>query len=103
MEGRGVPAVVLGTHEFLPLGRAEAASRGVADLCIVTGAHPIGGIAPGAVAAKAAGAVGAVAEALAGSRRGAPAAGPSASAPRGHAAPDDLDAFQAWALERGWG
>jgi hypothetical protein len=94
--------VVLGTDEFLPLGRAEAASRGLPDLPIVTVPHPIGGVAPEGVAAKASAAVDAVAAALlrAGAGGGAARAGASA---RVHAAPDDLDAFQAWALERGWG
>jgi hypothetical protein len=93
---------VLGTQEFLPLGRAEAASRGLPDLPIVTVPHPIGGIAPEAVAAKAS----AVVDAVAGALLGAPSADGSARAgvpARAHPAPDDLDAFQAWALERGWG
>jgi hypothetical protein len=93
---------VLGTREFLALARAEAAARGLPGLPIVAVAHPIGGIPAAAIAAKAAGAVEAVAAALAPAAAGA-AAAPGEPGARVHAAPDDLDAFQAFALERGWG
>jgi len=94
---------VLGTDEFHPLGRAEAAARGLPGLPIVTVPHPIGGIAAERVAARAGGIVEAVARALgpgAAAEGSRPADGGGAGA---HAAPDDLDEFQGFALERGWG
>jgi hypothetical protein len=94
--------VVLGTHEFRPLAQAEAAARGRPDLGIVTVPHPIGGIAEGLVAGKALQAVDAVAAALTGSGAAPPASDTAAVAVR-HRAPEDLLAFQAFAMERGWG
>jgi hypothetical protein len=103
LERRGVAAVVLGTDEFHPLGLAEATSRGLPDLPIVTVPHPIGGVAPESVAAKASAIADALDRALApGGSRGASSAAPAGPA-RAHAAPDDLDAFQAWVMGKGWG
>ena len=45
--------VVLGTDEFLPLARAQITARGLPGLPVVTVPHPIGGIPPAAVSAKA--------------------------------------------------
>jgi hypothetical protein len=80
----------------------QARAHGLADLPVVTVPHPIGGVPEAAVRAKAAAIVDRVAAAL--------TAGPSASsgpdagaAVPCHAAPDDLDAFQAWIMEQGWG
>ena len=107
MEGRGIPAIVLGTDEFVPLARAEATARSVPDLPVVTVPHPIGGIADKEVARKAERIVDAVLAAATGAARAVtPVGGPTAAATplsRLHAAPDDLDAYQAWMLERGWG
>jgi hypothetical protein len=64
--------------------------------------HPIGGIAEPLVAGKAVEAVDAVVTAL--TRAGTGAAAASAeSAVSHHRAPDDLLAFQAFVMERGWG
>jgi hypothetical protein len=94
---------VLGTNEFRPLALAEAAAKGVPGLGIVSVSHPIGGIAEAAVADKAAQAVAPVLAALTGrTPAGAPTDGAgSAGAP--HRAPEDLLAFQAFVMERGWG
>jgi hypothetical protein len=53
LEKEGVPAVVVGTDEFLSLGRLESRSRGLADLDFAITQHPIGGLRPPAVLAKA--------------------------------------------------
>jgi hypothetical protein len=49
----GVPAVVVGTDEFLSLGKLESRSRGLPDLDFAITQHPIGGLRPPAVLAKA--------------------------------------------------
>ena len=104
MEGRGIPTVVLGTHEFRPLALAEAKAKGLPDLGIVTVPHPIGGIAEDLVAGKARAAVDAVLAAL---TRASPAGGGAAAPVEGpasrHRAPADLLDFQSFMMERGWG
>lgn len=94
--------MVLGSDEFRPLALAEAGARGVPALPIVTVPHPIGGIPADAVERKAQQAVAAAAAALL-----APAAShaPATQGPAlaSHEAPDGLDEFQDWILERGWG
>jgi hypothetical protein len=93
--------VVLGTDEFIPLARAQVAARGLPGLPVVTVPHPIGGIPAAAVAAKAGPIVESVLRAL---TSDAAAASQAASAATGDVeAPDDLDRFQAWLMERGWG
>jgi hypothetical protein len=96
-----VPTVVLGTDAFLSLAQAQAVSHGYPHLPVVLVPHPIGGLAPAVVRAKAE----KVADlALAGlTRDPAPpaAAAPAASAAVVHA-PDDLDRFQEWACAEGW-
>ena len=73
------------------------------DLGLVTVPHPLGGIAEEAVAGKAALAVDAVLAALTrAAGAGAGAAGGEGAAAR-RRAPEDLLAFQAFAMERGWG
>ncbi len=95
--------VVLGTDEFYPLARAQATANGLPDLPVVTVPHPIGGIPEKAVALKAGPIVEQVARALIGATLGS-VPDTSAEAPAVcHAAPDDLDAFQSWILEQGWG
>ncbi|MEX2221407.1 MAG: UGSC family (seleno)protein, partial [Candidatus Rokuibacteriota bacterium] len=65
--------------------------------------HPIGGIAEETVAGKALQAVDAVRSALTrGAAAGADVAGADGAVAR-HPAPDDLLAFQAFMMERGWG
>jgi hypothetical protein len=67
----------------------------------VTVAHPIGGVDPHAVAARADGVLDAVVAALTRAPAHSPAAAPGAVALL--AAPDDIDAFQEFALAEGWG
>jgi hypothetical protein len=100
LEGRGVPAVVVGTQEFRPLALADARSRGVPDLPVVSVPHPIGGIPADAVTLKAEGGFRAL---LDGFRGGAAAGAGIASPAPLHSAPDDLLAYQEWILEQGWG
>jgi hypothetical protein len=101
-----VACVVLGTDEFLPLARAQTTARGLPGLPVVTVPHPIGGIPAAVVAAKAAPIIESVLLAL----TSWPAAGETAAAAHRVStsagdvdAPDDLDHFQAWLMERGWG
>jgi len=93
--------VVLGTDEFLPLARAQMTARGLPGLPMVTVPHPIGGIPAAAAAAKAEPIVESVLRAL---TSDAAVAAQGASTDVGDVeAPDDLDRFQAWLMERGWG
>jgi hypothetical protein len=96
-----VPVVVLGTDAFAALGRAAAEALGVPHVPLVTVPHPIGGVDPAAVRARAEAVVDEVLAALT-----VQPALPVAEVPA-HAgttgAPDDLDAFQEWVLAQGWG
>jgi hypothetical protein len=96
-----VPTVVLGTDAFTSLARAAAAALGLPHLPVVTVPHPIGGVDPKLVAARAEEIVGAVVHALTHD----PAAAPAAAATQAVIveAPDDLDAFQSFAIDQGWG
>lgn len=96
-----MPAVVLGTEAFASLGRTAAAALGLPHLPLVTVAHPIGGVEPSAVAARAEQIVGDVLAAL--TRDPAPPKPAESSTAPGLAAPDDLEAFQEFALAQGWG
>jgi hypothetical protein len=89
----------MGTDAFLALARTTAAALGLPRLPVVTVAHPIGGQDPALVRQRAEAVVGAVLEGL--TRDPAPAAAPAAGEVLD--APDDLDAFQEFAMERGWG
>lgn len=86
---------------FVPLGASVAASYGMPNLPLVTVPHPIGGLEPKLVRAKAERIVDQVFMALTTDPM-APAAvrGPADEAVT---APDDLDAFQVWAMTEGWG
>jgi hypothetical protein len=97
-----VATVVLGTDEFYPLARAQALANGLPDLPVVTVPHPIGGIPDKAVALKAAPVVEQVAAALTSVAASARPLAP-ATATVIQSAPEDLDAFQAWLMEQGWG
>jgi hypothetical protein len=44
MEKRGIPAVLLGSHEFSFLAEREREALGLPELATVYVAHPIGGI-----------------------------------------------------------
>jgi hypothetical protein len=48
-----VPTVVVGTDEFLQLAQLESKARGMPDLRLAITKHPIGGLKPEQVAAKA--------------------------------------------------
>jgi len=101
VEARGIPAVVLGTDAFLSLARAQAAKHGLPHLPVSLVAHPIGGVDPALVRGKAEAIVDGVLAGL--TRDPAPPARlrPAAGAAMTEA-PDDLDAFQAWAVAERW-
>jgi hypothetical protein len=96
-----VACVVLGTDEFIPLAKAQIRAKGLPRLPVVTVPHPIGGIPAAAVAAKAEAIVDSVLRALTMN----PDTGAAAVGVAGQAleAPGDIDEFQGWLLERGWG
>ena len=96
-----MPAVVLGTDAFLSLARAAAVKYGLPHLAVALVPHPLGGIDPTLVRAKAETVVGQVLDALTRDPI-APRAAAVAGGARGVDAPDDLDAFQAWAMDARW-
>jgi hypothetical protein len=101
VEARGIPAVVLGTDAFLSLARAQAAKYGFPHLPVSLVSHPIGGVDPALVRDRAESIVD---EVLAGLTRD-PALPARLTATVGAAvteAPDDLDAFQVWAMAQRW-
>jgi hypothetical protein len=101
LEGRGIPSVVLGTDAFISLARAASLKYGLPHLAVATVPHPIGGLDPKLVEAKAETIVDDVLAAL--TRDPAPPAAMAAAAgAAGAEAPDDLDQFQAWAMEQRW-
>ena len=92
---------MLGTDAFISLARAAGLKYGLPHLAVATVPHPIGGIDPKLVAAKAETIVDAVLAAL--TRDPAPPAALAATAGAvAVEAPDDLDAFQTWAMEQRW-
>lgn len=93
--------MVLGTDEFLPLARAQLTARGLPGLPVVTVPHPLGGIPVSAAAAKAEPIVDRVLGAL--TTDAAETADEAGATAREVDAPDDLDGFQAWLMECGWG
>jgi hypothetical protein len=97
VEARGVPAVVLGSDAFLSLARAQAAKHGVPHLAVALVPHPIGGVDPSAVRRKAEVIVDEVLSALTHDPVP-PARLDPATGALVVEAPDDLDAFQAWAM-----
>ena len=92
---------MLGTDAFLSLARAQAAKLGLPHLAVALVPHPVGGIDPALVRGKAEAIVDEVLAALTRD----PVA-PSRVRPSGGAAlvdaPDDLDAFQVWAMDARW-
>src|SRR6185436_10164436 len=101
LEGRGVPAVVLGTDAFISLARAAALKYGLPHLAVATVTHPIGGVDPKLVLDKAETIVDDVLAAL--TRDPAPPRSMTVAAGSvGVPAPDDLDEFQTWAMEQRW-
>ncbi|HEX9822567.1 MAG TPA: hypothetical protein VGD07_23455 [Methylomirabilota bacterium] len=101
MEARGIPAVVLGTDAFLSLARAAAGKHGMPHLSVALVPHPIGGIDPAVVRGKAETIAGEVLDALT-RDPAAPRSAGTATATAVADAPDDLDAFQAWAVAERW-
>ena len=101
LEGRGVPSVVLGTDAFVSLARAQSATHGLPHLSVVLAPHPIGGIDPVLVVAKAEKIAAEALRAL--THDPAPPAGAAAAvAAVAVDGPDDLDAFQNWAMDELW-
>ena len=101
LEGKGVPAVVLGTEAFISLARAAALKYGLPHLAVATVPHPIGGVDSKLVAGKAETIVDEVLAAL--TRDPVmPAAMAATSGVVAVDGPDDLDAFQVWAMEQRW-
>jgi hypothetical protein len=101
VEARGIPAVVLGTDAFLSLARAQAAKLGLPHLAVALVPHPVGGIDPAIVRGKAETIVDEVRAALTRD----PALPPRLTRAPGAVvldAPDDLDAFQTWAMDARW-
>jgi hypothetical protein len=64
LEQRGIPTVVMGTHEFEQLARLEAKNRGLAELPLALIPHPLGGIREDEVVKKAEGVVESVRKAV---------------------------------------
>jgi hypothetical protein len=101
VEARGVPAVVLGTDAFLSLARAQSAKKGLPHLPVALVSHPIGGVDPSLVRGKAATIVDEVLTALT-SDPTPPARLAAGAGAAVDEVPDDLDAFQAWAMAERW-
>jgi hypothetical protein len=101
VEARGIPAVVLGTDAFLSLARAQSAKHGLPHLPVALVPHPIGGIDPAIVRGKAEAIVEEVLAALTTDPAPPAPMRPSAGAAVTEA-PEDLDAFQAWAMTERW-
>ncbi len=96
-----MPVAVLGTDAFASLAEAAAASLGMPHLQLATVSHPIGGIDPTRVRAKA----DAIVDRVIGSLTRDPAPPPASRAPDAApivSAPADLDEFQAFAVAEGW-
>jgi hypothetical protein len=95
-----VPTVVLGTDAFVSLAHATAIKHGLPHLPVATIPHPLGGVAPDVMVGRAASVVSAALRAL--------TADPPIPEAVGAArideveAPDDLDAFQEFAVSEGW-
>ncbi len=95
-----MPAVVLGTDAFRSLAETTSASLGCPTLPVIMVEHPIGGLPPAVVRARADAIVDSVLAALT-TEPPAPAA--AGMGPERLSAPSDIDGFQAFALAEGWG
>ena len=96
-----MPVAVLGTDAFVSLGEAAARALGMPHLQLTTVPHPIGGIDPKVVRAKAETIVDRVIAALTRDPV-TPTAAPAPEAAAVVAAPADLDGFQDFAVAEGW-
>jgi hypothetical protein len=91
---------VLGTDVFISLARATASSHGLPHLAVATIPHPLGGVAPDSILPKAEAIVDEVVRALTSDPES-----PATARASGVAeieAPEDLDAFQDFAMTEGW-
>jgi hypothetical protein len=95
-----VPSVVLGTDAFLSLAKATSAKHGLPHMPVALVPHPLGGIAAEAARAKADAILDEVLRGL--TTDPAPPATTAVAGPTLVDAPDDLDAFQLWAMEQEW-
>jgi len=95
-----VPAVVLGTDAFLSLARATSAKHGLPHMPVALVPHPLGGIPAEQARAKADGILDEVLRGLTNDPVAPAATG--AAGPMLVEAPEDLDAFQVWAMEQEW-
>lgn len=91
----------MGTDAFLSLAQAQRTTQGYPHLPVVLVPHPIGGVDPGSVRAKAEKVADQVLAALTFDPP-APAATVAAPSAVAVTAPDDLDRFQEWACAEGW-
>jgi hypothetical protein len=95
-----VPSVVLGTDAFLSLAKATSAKHGLPHMSVALVPHPLGGIAADTARAKADAILDEVLRGLTTDPAAPPAT--SAAGPTLMEVPDDLDAFQVWAMEQEW-
>jgi len=95
-----VPSVVVGTDAFLSLAKATSSKHGLPHMALALVPHPLGGIPVDAARAKAEAIVDGVLRNL--TTDPAPPTMTGASGPTLVDAPDDLDAFQVWAMEQEW-
>src|SRR2546427_1272623 len=95
-----MPAVVLGTDAFLPLGKATSAKHGLPHLAVALVPHPLGGVAPDTARAKADAILDEVLDGL--TTDPVPPVSTASAGPTLVESPEDLDAFQAWAMEQEW-
>jgi hypothetical protein len=92
--------VVLGTDAFLSLARATSAKHGLPHMPVALVPHPLGGIPADTARAKADAILDEVLRGLTTDPASPVATG--ATGPTLVEAPDDLDAFQVWAMEHEW-
>jgi hypothetical protein len=95
-----VPSVVLGTDAFVSLARATSTTHGLPHMPVALVPHPLGGIPVDAARAKAEAILDEVLRGL--TTDPAPPAATGTVGPTLVDAPDDLDAFQVWAMEHEW-
>jgi len=95
-----VPSVVVGTDAFIALARATSSKHGLPHMRLALVPHPLGGIPVDAARAKADGILDEVLRGL--TTDPAPPVATGVTSPTLIDAPDDLDAFQVWAMEQAW-
>ncbi|HEV8584934.1 MAG TPA: hypothetical protein VGT02_08180 [Methylomirabilota bacterium] len=95
-----MPSVVLGTDAFRSLAEATSAKHGLPHMPVALVPHPLGGIAAEVARAKADGILDEVLRGLTSDPQ--PPAATAAAGPTLVEAPEDLDAFQVWAMEQEW-